>query len=118
MDFKNAQELLALCREAAEELQDAAQNKNVAVTVTGEETELVIDGLFVSIGRKPATELFLEQVELDDGGYVKADESTLSNVPGVFAVGDVRSKLVRQVVTAVADGANAVHFAEEYLAGL
>ncbi|MBR3867458.1 MAG: thioredoxin-disulfide reductase [Butyricicoccus sp.] len=83
---------------------------------SGAEEIVNCDGVFVSIGRKPATELFARQVELDAGGYIKADESTVSSVPGVFAVGDVRSKLVRQVVTAVSDGANAVHFAEEYLA--
>lgn len=83
---------------------------------SGAEEVLDCDGVFVSIGRKPATELFAGQVELDAGGYIKADESTVSSVPGVFAVGDVRAKLVRQVVTAVSDGANAVHFAEEYLA--
>ena len=84
--------------------------------VSGAEEVVDCDGVFVSIGRKPATELFAGQVELDAGGYIQADESTVSSVPGVFAVGDVRSKLVRQVVTAVSDGANAVHFAEEYLA--
>ena len=56
------------------------------------------------------------QLELDRGGYVVADETTATNLPGVFAVGDVRTKLLRQVVTAVADGAVAVHMAEEYLA--
>jgi len=83
---------------------------------TGEETEVPCDGLFVSVGRKPATELVKEQLALDAGGYVIADESTKTNIPGVFAVGDVRTKALRQVVTAVADGAVAVHYAEEYLA--
>ena len=55
--------------------------------------------------------------ELDAGGYVTADETTRTNLPGVYAVGDVRTKPLRQVVTAVADGAMAVHMAEEYLAG-
>lgn len=83
---------------------------------TGEESEIKCDGIFVSIGRKPATELVKGQLVLDEGGYIFADESTRTNIPGVFAVGDVRTKALRQVVTAVADGANAVHFAEEYLA--
>lgn len=83
---------------------------------TGEEKELVCDGVFVSIGRAPATNLFQGQVELDKSGYIVADESTRTNIPGIFAVGDVRTKAVRQVVTAVADGAAAVHYAEEYLA--
>ena len=87
--------------------------KNV---VTGEETLVPADGIFVSIGRKPSTELFREQVALDNGGYVLADESTRTSIPGVFAVGDVRTKQVRQIITAAADGAVAAHYAEEYLA--
>ena len=84
---------------------------------TGEETTLACDGVFVSIGRKPSSELVKNQVEVDPAGYIIADESTRTNIPGVFAVGDVRTKALRQVVTAVADGATAVHYAEEYLAG-
>lgn len=82
---------------------------------TGEETVLNLDGLFISIGRTPATELFRGKLELDENGYVVADESTRTSIPGVFAVGDVRTKAVRQIVTATADGAAAAHFAEEYL---
>jgi thioredoxin reductase (NADPH) len=82
---------------------------------SGEETEISCDGLFVSVGRQPATELVKGQLQLDEGGYVVADESTRTSLPGVFAVGDVRTKALRQVVTAVADGAAAAHRAEEYL---
>ena len=84
---------------------------------TGEETTLACDGVFVSIGRKPSSELVKDQVKVDPAGYIIADESTRTNIPGVFAVGDVRTKALRQVVTAVADGATAVYYAEEYLAG-
>lgn len=84
---------------------------------TGEETQLNCDGVFISVGRKPATELVQGQLELDRGGYIVADETTKTSLPGVYAVGDVRTKPLRQVVTAVADGAMAVHMAEEYLAG-
>ena len=83
---------------------------------TGEESVIESDGVFISVGRKPATELVKDQLELDSGGYVIADESTKTNIPGVYAVGDVRIKKVRQIVTAVADGAVAAHEAEEYLA--
>ena len=83
--------------------------------LTGEISEFSCDGLFVSVGRKPATELVEGQLELDGSGYVIADESTATNLPGVYAVGDLRTKKLRQVVTAVADGAMAVHMAEEYL---
>jgi thioredoxin reductase (NADPH) len=85
---------------------------------TGEVTQLEVDGLFVSIGRKPATELVKCQLELDEAGYIVADETTRTNIPGVFAVGDVRTKALRQVVTATADGAVAAHFADEYLASI
>ena len=87
--------------------------KNV---LTGEEHDLACDGVFVSVGRAPATELFRSELALDKSGYIIADESTRTNLPGVFAVGDVRTKALRQVVTAVSDGAVAVHYAEEYLA--
>ena len=80
----------------------------VANVQTGQKRELSCDGVFVSIGRKPATELF-DQLDLDAGGYIIADESTKTGIPGVYAVGDVRTKLLRQVVTAVADGAAAIH---------
>ena len=81
---------------------------------TEEEKELRFDGLFVSIGRKPATELFGD-LSLDEAGYIVADETTKTSIPGVYAVGDVRTKELRQVVTAVSDGAVAAHFAEKFL---
>ena len=84
---------------------------------TGEETSIACDGLFISVGRKPATELVQGQLELDRSGYIVADETTKTSLPGVYAVGDVRTKPLRQVVTAVADGAMAVHMAEEFLSG-
>ena len=81
---------------------------------SGERSEIELDGLFVSIGRKPATSLFSE-LEKDASGYIVADESTKTSIGGVFAVGDVRTKVLRQVVTAVGDGAVAAHFAEEFI---
>ena len=84
---------------------------------SGAESMLELDGLFISIGRDPATKLFAGQLELDEQGYIVAGESTETNVPGVFAVGDVRTKAVRQIVTAAADGAVAAHYVEEYLKG-
>ena len=82
---------------------------------TSAERELACDGVFISVGRAPATELFRDELALDSSGYIIADESTRTSLPGVFAVGDVRTKALRQVVTAVSDGAVAVHYAEEYL---
>ena len=76
------------------------------------------DGVFVAIGNVPNTDLIRGQVELDEAGYVPADETTQTNIPGVFAVGDMRNKPLRQIVTAVADGAVASKYAEEYINGL
>lgn len=85
-------------------------------TIDGTEKEIYTDGVFISIGRIPQTELFYGQLDMDKSGYIIADETTKTNISGVFAVGDVRTKPVRQIVTATADGACASHFAEEYLA--
>ena len=82
---------------------------------SGEVQQLQCQGLFVSIGRQPATDLVKDQLTLDAAGYIMAGEDTKTNLPGVFAVGDVRTKQLRQVVTAVADGAMAAHMAESYL---
>ena len=84
-------------------------------TKTGEEETFACEGVFVSVGRIPNTELFSSQLELDNAGYIVAGEDTCTGIPGVYAVGDVRTKALRQVVTAVADGAVAAHHAEEYL---
>lgn len=84
---------------------------------TGEEADLFCDGVFVSVGRTPNTKLVSGQLELDKAGYVIAGESTQTGLSGVYAVGDVRTKALRQIVTAVADGAVAVQMAEEYLSG-
>ena len=96
-----------------------SDNRVTGATVTnvntGEQTQIECNGIFVSIGRKPIYSLFSAELALDEYGYIIADESTRTNIEGVFAVGDVRTKALRQVVTAVADGATAVHFVEEYL---
>ncbi len=96
--------------------EDRLSSLELRDTVTGELSELPVDGVFISIGRTPVTDLFQGQVALDSSGYVLADESTRTNLPGVFAVGDVRTKALRQVITAAADGAVAAHYAQEYLA--
>ena len=83
--------------------------------LTGEKTEVSCDGIFVAIGRIPNTSLFKDQIELDSEGYIAADETTKTNIPGVFVAGDVRQKPLRQIVTAASDGAVASKFAEEYM---
>lgn len=99
------------------ELLQGGRLTGVAVTdvQTGEVKHIPCDGLFVSIGRAPNTALF-SQLEKDEAGYLVAGESTETALPGVYAVGDVRTKELRQIVTAVADGAMAAHRAEQFLA--
>ena len=84
-------------------------------TLSGEETKIDCNAIFVSIGRRPNTDIFKDILELDENGYIIADESTKTSIAGVFAAGDVRAKALRQIVTASADGAVAAHFAEEYI---
>lgn len=94
---------------------DRVTGAKVRNLVTDEVTMISCDGIFISIGRTPATGFLGDTVKLDPSGYIVADESTRTNIDGVYAIGDVRTKVLRQVVTAVADGAVAAHFAEEYI---
>ena len=84
-------------------------------TKTGEERRLDVDGVFIAVGIAPESELYAGQLELDEQGYIRADESGQTSVPGVFAAGDVRTKELRQILTAASDGANCVASAERYL---
>lgn len=84
-------------------------------TLTHARSTLECQGAFVSIGRVPNTQLVEGMVQLDQQGYVAADETTRTNLPGVYAVGDVRQKPLRQIITAAADGAVAAHFAGEWI---
>lgn len=102
-------------RVAAIRADQAVTGVSVTDCKSGLVREVACDGVFVAIGNVPNTALVKGQVELDEAGYVAADETTKTSVPGVFAVGDVRKKPLRQIVTAVADGAVASKFAEEYI---
>lgn len=79
------------------------------------DSDLNVDGIFVAIGIHPTTESFANIVECDENGYIIAGEDCATNVPGIFAAGDCRKKRLRQIVTSVADGANAVTAAQDYL---
>ena len=81
----------------------------------GSPEELLLDGVFVAIGSVPNTSLLEGVAELDSSGYVQAGEDGRTSVEGLFAAGDVRTKALRQVITAAADGANCVASAEKYL---
>ena len=83
---------------------------------TGEKRTLAVDGVFIAVGITPESEIFTGLVEMDHG-YIKAGEDCETSAPGIFAAGDVRTKKLRQIVTAAADGANAVTSAERYLSG-
>ena len=84
----------------------------------GESRTLECDGLFVSIGRSPATDFLRGVIDLDPAGYIAAGEDCRTSHEGVYAAGDVRAKTLRQVVTAASDGATAAHMAEEYISSL
>ncbi|SFG77321.1 thioredoxin reductase (NADPH) [Desulfotomaculum arcticum] len=84
---------------------------------TGAKTQLNVDGTFIYVGYRPSSGLVKNLVKLDEKGYIITDENMLTSFPGIFAAGDVRQKLLRQVVTAVADGAIAAVAAEKYLEG-
>ena len=76
---------------------------------------MAVDGIFIAVGLKPNTGLVRDIVECDEGGYIIAGEDCVTKTPGIFAAGDVRTKMLRQIVTAAADGANAVASAERYM---
>ncbi len=82
---------------------------------TGEIKELVADGVFIAVGMLPESEIYKNAVETDEKGYIIADETGKTSAPNVFAAGDIRTKALRQVITAAADGANAVTSVENYL---
>lgn len=94
------------------------ENLFLNLSQNGDNLELTVNGLFVCVGRVPNTEMYKNLIELDDNGYIKAGETTETNIPGVLAAGDIRTKELRQIVTATSDGAVAAHFAERYISGL
>ncbi len=85
---------------------------------TQEKRELSVDGVFVAVGAVPNTKEFQNLIQLDEAGYIAAEEDCRTNVAGIYAAGDIRTKALRQVVTAVSDGANAVYSAQKYLSEL
>lgn len=107
-------EILYSC--TVEEIQgeDAVENLRVKNVKTGEISDLPVAGIFVAVGIRPNTELVRNMVDCDEGGYILAGEDCATNVPGLYAAGDVRKKPLRQIITAVADGANAAVAAGSY----
>ena len=94
--------------------EDQVEKIKVENVKTAGISELDVNGIFIAVGMKPNTELFSDIVELDEGGYVIAGEDCVTSCEGVFAAGDLRTKKLRQVITAAADGANAITSVSEY----
>lgn len=95
--------------------QEAVDSIDIKNVKTGETSNLEVDGVFISIGYLPDSAPYKDVVNLDDRGYIIADESCQTNVDGIFAAGDIRTKELRQIVTAISDGANAITGVEKYL---
>lgn len=94
---------------------DVVNSVTVKNVKTNEEKPLSVDGIFIAVGNNPNGGFIPEAFETNEKGYIKASEDGKTNIPGVFAAGDIRDKKLRQVVTAVADGANCVYSVQEYL---
>ncbi len=82
---------------------------------TNTEKKLNLDGIFIAVGMEPNSEAFLDIVKMNESGYIVAGEDTNTSARGIFAAGDIRTKTVRQIITAVSDGANAISSVEKYL---
>ena len=95
--------------------QGKVEKITVENTKTHERQELDVDGVFIAVGITPDTEFVKDFLKLDGRGYIVAGEDGKTSVPGVFAAGDIRTKQLRQIITAAADGANCITSAEEYL---
>ena len=102
-----------------EQIQGGSQVESLTLknSKSGETRELAVDGVFIAVGINPQSKAFDNLVEMDHG-YIKASENCETNVPGIFAAGDVRTKQLRQVSTAVSDGANAITSVERYLSNI
>lgn len=92
----------------------SVESITVQNTKTDSSSELKVDGIFIAVGTVPNTQILSGLVQMDDKGYVIADETCKTSCPGVFAAGDVRTKPLRQVLTATADGANAITSIQKY----
>lgn len=95
--------------------EDQVESVRILNVETEEKRNLPVEGVFVAVGTEPNSRLFENMLEMDEAGYVKAGEDCVTNQKGIFVAGDVRHKNLKQIVTAVSDGANAVNSAQQYL---
>ena len=104
----------------AKEIKGEGQVNTLAVenVKDNSRTDLAVDGVFIAVGIKPNSELFQGIVDTDEKGYIIAGEDCKTSVDGIFAAGDIRTKMLRQIITAAADGANSVTASQNYLLGM
>lgn len=95
---------------------DVVEKIKIQNVVTNEEKELPVEGIFVAVGTEPISSIYNGMLEMDSKGYIVAEEDCKTNVDGIFVAGDIRTKPLRQVITAVSDGANSITAVERYLA--
>lgn len=115
---KNTSNIEIILNATPKEIKGDKKVSSVVVEQNGNLEELKIDGIFVAVGYKPNSEILKNLAEIDQNGYVVADETGKTNQNGLFVAGDVRKKSLRQVVTAVSDGANCVYSVENYLTNI
>lgn len=115
-ELKTLSNVEVLYNTTVEEIQgeDGVENLRIRKVDTGEVSDLTVAGIFIAVGIRPGTELVRDMVECDEGGYILAGEDCATSLPGLYAAGDVRKKPIRQIITAVADGANAAVAAGAY----
>lgn len=115
-ELKTLSNVEILYNTTVEEIQgeDGVENLRIRKVDSGEVSDLAVAGIFIAVGIRPGTELVRDMVECDEGGYILAGEDCATSLPGLYAAGDVRKKPIRQIITAVADGANAAVAAGAY----
>jgi len=120
--IKENPKIKLVCGSRVIDITDPKLKKVTAVivkdTLTGEEKTLAADGVFIAIGHKPNTDFFAGQLELDSHGYIKTTAGSKTNIPGIFAAGDVQDPIYRQAVTAAGSGCMAALDAQRYLDGI
>lgn len=94
---------------------ETVESMDIKNVKTGDSSSIEVDGVFIAVGYIPTSQIYHDIIDTDDNGYIIAGENTQTNVPGVFAAGDIRTKDLRQIITAASDGANAITAVERYL---
>lgn len=114
---KNTQNIEIVLDSTVEKISGEAKVSTIEVKnkKTGNTAELAVDGVFFAVGMQPVTAFVDKSVQMNEAGYIVAGEDCATNVPGVYAAGDIRTKQLRQIITAAADGANAVTSVEKYI---